>query len=342
MTLPVIPPRDSYERPLTDLRISVTDRCNFRCTFCMPADQRYTFLPRREILSFEEVARVAGICVGLGVRKIRLTGGEPLLRAGLDHLVSSLAAIDALEDLALTTNGYLLGDRALALKEAGLQRVTVSFHSLDPEVFGRLNGLGMDLDKVLQGLRAARDAGLGPIKLNVVPVRGVNDHEVVSLARWAADQGYVVRFIEYMDVGTVNGWDEKDVLSSQEILDRIHAEMPLEPVSKDHRGEVAHRYRHVDNGVEVGVIPSITEPFCGDCSRLRLSAEGRLYTCLFSSRGHDLKEWLRGGASDEEIAHQIRALWTHRTDRYSEERTAALRAGSFVPAEKVEMFRIGG
>ncbi|MCB1036640.1 MAG: GTP 3',8-cyclase MoaA [Acidobacteria bacterium] len=342
MPLPVAPTTDTLKRPMTDLRISVTDRCNFRCAFCMPAEHKYTFLPRREILSFEEVARLAGVLVGLGVRKVRLTGGEPLLRAEIESLIRDLAEIPGLEDLALTTNGYLLGEKAQALAEAGLRRVTVSFHSLKPEVFGRLNGLGLSLDRVLSGLGAARRAGLGPIKLNVVPVKGINDDEIVPLARWAREQGYTVRYIEYMDVGTVNAWNEGEVLSAAEILERIDREMPLEPLSKNHPGEVAHRYRYRDGGGEIGVIPSVTQPFCGDCSRVRLSAEGRLFTCLFSAIGHDLKVPIRQGDSDEELAARIAGIWRRRADRYSEERTAALKAGTFRPSEKIEMFRIGG
>jgi len=318
----------------------------------MPAEQSYAFLPRKEILSFEEVERVARIFVSLGVRKIRLTGGEPLLRAQIEELVERLAALEGLEDLALTTNGFLLAKKAEALAAAGLQRVTVSFHSLEPETFGRINGLGMDLNPVLEGLEAARRAGLGPIKLNVVPIKGVNDHEMLPIARWAREQGYIVRFIEYMDVGTLNHWREEDVLSAREILRRIDAEMPLESVGKDHPGEVALRYRYQvakedgiggdDSRGEVGVIPSVTEPFCGDCSRVRLSADGRLFTCLFAAVGYDLKDLLRDGASNGELVAEIRRIWQARTDRYSEERTAALRAGSFQPAPKVEMFRIGG
>ncbi len=340
--LPVLPLTDTLERPMTDLRISVTDRCNFRCTFCMPASQQYRFLPREEILSFEEVTHLARIFVGLGVRKIRLTGGEPLVRTQLETLIRDLAKLDGVEDLALTTNGYLLAQQAEALAAAGLRRVTVSFHSLVPQVFGRINGLGMELDKVLAGLAAARKAGLGPIKLNVVPIKGMNDAEIVPLARWARDQGYTLRFIEYMDVGTVNSWDEGAVLSAREILESIDREMPLEPVNKNHPGDVADRYRYRDGGGEVGLIPSVTQPFCGDCSRVRLSAEGKLFTCLFGVVGHDLKEPLRRGASPQEIESLIRAIWQRRTDRYSEDRTAALRAGTFQPTKKVEMFRIGG
>ena len=327
---------------MSDLRISVTDRCNFRCTFCMPHDQVYRFLPKPQILRFGEVERLARLFVGLGVEKIRLTGGEPLLRSEIEHLVASLAAIDGLGDLALTTNAYLLPQKADALRAAGLGRVTVSLHSLDSEIFGRVNGLGLDLDRVLEGIRAAVAADLAPVKLNVVVMQGVNDHEVVDLARFGRDEGCVVRFIEYMDVGTVNAWDPEKVVSARQILERVDEVFPLEPVSKVRPGDVANRYRYRDGGGEVGVIPSVTQPFCGDCSRVRLSAEGKLYTCLFSAVGHDLKTPLRDGATDDELRDLICGIWQARTDRYSEERTAALQAGNFVPAEKVEMFRIGG
>lgn len=330
---------------MTDLRISVTDRCNFRCSFCMPADRRYEFLPRPEILTFEEVSRLAAIFRRLGVRKIRLTGGEPLLRSELETLVAQLAAIPGIDDLALTTNGYLLAEKAAALRAAGLSRITVSFHSRDPETFARINGSrggGDALQRVLDGLEAARREGLAPIKLNHVPLRGVNDHEIVDLARWARQQGYVLRFIEYMDVGTVNRWQEAEVLSAREILRRIDQAMPLEPLDRHHAGDVAERWRYRDGGGEVGVIASVTQPFCGDCSRVRLSAEGQLLTCLFATTGVDLKTPLRGGATDDELAELIAATWRRRTDRYSEERTEALRRGTFAPAEKIEMFRIGG
>ncbi len=335
-------PLDQLGRGISDLRISVTDRCNFRCTFCMPAHQKYKFLPRPQILTFEETERLARIFVGLGARKLRLTGGEPLLRAEIETLISRLAAIDGVEDLALTTNAYLLADRAKDLVAAGLDRVTVSLHSLDPVTFGRINGLDLPLDRVLQGIDAAVAAGLGPVKLNVVVIQGTNDHELLDLARFGRDHGCVVRFIEYMDVGTVNAWDPEKVISARQIVERIGAEWPLEAVDKDHAGEVADRYRYVDGGGEIGVITSVTQPFCGDCSRARLSAEGKLFTCLFSAVGHDLKSPLRAGESDQELATRIREIWSRRTDRYSEERTAALRAGRFVPADKVEMFRIGG
>ncbi len=333
---------DTLGRPITDLRVSVTDRCNFRCGFCMPADRTYRFLPRPDILTFEEVARLAKVFVGLGVRKVRLTGGEPLLRMEIEQLVAQLAGIDGIEDLALTTNAYRLADHATLLFEAGLQRVTVSLHSLDDATFGRLNGLGMPLSRVLDGLAAARAAGLAPIKLNVVVMKGVNDHELLDLARFARDEGYLVRFIEYMDVGTVNRWDPEMVVSAREIVDRLNARWPLVGVDRDHAGDVAARYRYVDGAGEVGVITSITQPFCGDCSRVRLSADGALYTCLFSPVGHNLKTPLRSGATDAELASTITEIWRRREDRYSETRTNALRAGRFVPTEKVEMYRIGG
>ena len=336
------PPRDASGRPMSDLRISVTDRCNFRCTFCMPSDRTYRFLPKPQILSFEEVTRLANLFIDLGVEKIRLTGGEPLLRSEVEHLVASLAGLDGLSDLALTTNAFLLPQKAEVLRRAGLDRVTVSLHSLNAETFGRINGLDLDLARVLEGIRAALAAGLDPVKLNVVVMQGVNDDEVVDLARFGRAHGCVMRFIEYMDVGTVNAWDPEKVVSAEQILERIDRVFPLEPLDKARPGDVAHRYRYRDGGGEIGVITSVTQPFCGDCSRVRLSAEGKLYTCLFAADGHDLKATLRDGASDEQLRERIRSIWSRRTDRYSEERSAALQKGSFVPAEKVEMFRIGG
>ncbi len=363
-------PVDVFSRPMTDLRISVTDRCNFRCTFCMPGDRAYRFLSRPQILTFEEVIRLARLLVELGIEKIRLTGGEPLLRAEIENLVAGLAELhplggrggDQQVDLAMTTNAYLLPGKAAALRRAGLGRVTVSLHSLDAETFSRVNGLGLELRRVLAGIEAAVAAELSPVKLNVVVMKGVNDHEIVDLARFGRDRGCVVRFIEYMDVGTVNAWDPTRVVSAREILERIDRVFPLEPgldrvagdrvagdrvagdrpLPKSRPGEVADRYRYRDGGGEVGVISSVTQPFCGDCSRVRLSAEGELFTCLFAAVGHDLKAPLRAGASDRELLELVRSLWHRRSDRYSEERTAALRQGRFVPAEKVEMFRIGG
>lgn len=333
---------DTLGRPMTDLRISVTDRCNFRCTFCMPADRKYHFLPRPHILSFEEVTRLARLFVAMGVEKIRLTGGEPLLRSEIEKLIVSLAALDGVDDLALTTNAFLLADKAQRLRDAGLGRVTVSLHSLDEEIFARVNGLGLPLSKVLSGIESARRVGLDPVKLNVVVMQGVNDHEIVDLARYGREHGCVVRYIEYMDVGTVNRWDADKVVSARQIIDRIDAVFPLEATEKTRPGEVAQRYRYRDGGGEVGVITSVTQPFCGDCSRVRLSAEGQVFTCLFSNQGHDLKTPLRDGAGDDELMDRLHRIWSGRTDRYSEERTAALRRGEFVPAEKVEMFRIGG
>ena len=334
--------RDTLDRPMTDLRISVTDRCNFRCTFCMPSDRAYRFLPRPQILTFEELTRLARLFVGLGVEKVRLTGGEPLLRAEIERLVAALAALEGLHDLALTTNAYLLPRKAECLRRAGLDRVTVSLHSLEPETFGRINGLGIELERVLAGIEAAVAAGLKPVKLNIVVIQGVNDHEIVDLARYGRDRGCVVRFIEYMDVGTVNAWDPEKVVSAQQIVERVDRTFPLEPASRLRPGDVADRYRYRDGGGEIGVITSVTQPFCGDCSRVRLSAEGKLYTCLFAAVGEDLKALLRSGAGDDQLTERIRSIWRRRTDRYSEERTAALRAGRFLPADKVEMFRIGG
>lgn len=335
-------PTDTLRRPLRDLRISVTDRCNFRCTFCMPAEQTYDFLPKPEILGFEEITRLARVFVALGTRKIRLTGGEPLLRKEIETLIAQLAVIDGLDDLALTTNAFLLEKKASMLRDAGLDRVTVSLHSLDAEIFARLNGLGVELDRVLAGIRAAVATGLTPVKLNVVVMKGQNDHEILDLARFGREIGAVVRYIEYMDVGTLNAWDPSGVISAREIIERIDAVFPVEPVDRDHRGEVAERYRYRDGGGEIGVIPSVTQPFCGDCTRARLTAEGMVYTCLFGRSGHDLKTPLRDGANDAELAERLRSIWGRRADRYSEERTAALEAGRFTPAEKVEMFRIGG
>ena len=334
--------RDKLGRGLTDLRISVTDRCNFRCTFCMPAHQKYKFLPRPQILTFEETIRIARLFVGLGVRKLRLTGGEPLLRSEIELLIRGLADLDGVEDIALTTNAYLLEDRAPALVDAGLDRVTVSLHSLDPETFGRINGLNLPLEKVLKGIDAAVAAGLGPVKLNVVVIQGTNDHEIVDLARFGRDHGCVVRFIEYMDVGTVNSWDPDKVISARQIVDRVSEVFPVEPVGKVNPEDVADRYRYADGQGEIGVITSVTQPFCGDCTRARLSAEGRVFTCLFSAVGHDLKTPLRDGEDDQALEERIRNIWRLREDRYSEERTAALQAGRFVPADKIEMFRIGG
>jgi len=331
---------DAMERPLRDLRISVTDRCNFRCTYCMPKEifgPDHQFLPRDRVLTYEEVVRVARIFVGLGVEKIRLTGGEPLVRRDLDRLISQLHAIPGLKDITLTTNGSLLRAQARKLKDAGLKRITVSLDSLDDAIFKQMNDVGMSVATVLDGIAAAAEAGLSPIKVNAVVQRGVNDHTVVDLARHFKGTPHIVRYIEYMDVGNSNGWKLDHVVTAREILDRINAEMPIEPANPNYRGEVAKRWRYKDGTGEIGVIASITQPFCGDCSRVRISAEGEVFTCLFGSDGHDLRSLLRGGAGDVEIREAIKRIWRPRTDRYSEIRTGATRN-----LRKVEMSRIGG
>ena len=333
---------DRLRRPLHDLRISVTDRCNFRCPYCMPAEiygEKYAFLPRQEILSFEEIERLARIFTGLGVSKLRLTGGEPLLRAQLPGLVARLAALPGSPDLALTTNGYLLEEQAQPLADAGLRRVTVSLDSLDDAVFRRMNGRDFPVERVVAGIAAAQRAGLAPLKLNCVVQRGVNDHTLVELARRFRGTGAIVRFIEFMDVGTLNQWNRGEVLDARAIRDRIDAEFPLEPLEPSYRGEVARRYRYRDGQGEIGIIASVTQPFCGDCTRARLSADGHLYTCLFATRGADLKTPLRAGESDEQLAQRIAGIWRAREDRYSEERAEQADAAE---RERVEMFRIGG
>jgi cyclic pyranopterin phosphate synthase len=335
---------DRFGRALRDLRISVTDRCNFRCPYCMPAEvfgRDFAFLPHDQVLTFEEIERLARIFVGLGVGKLRITGGEPLVRRDLPVLISSLSAISAPDaspvDLTLTTNGSALRALAEPLAQAGLQRITVSVDSLDDETARAMNGIDFPISRVLDGIAAARSAGLSPIKVNTVVRRGLNESSILPLARWARDEGLILRFIEYMDVGTANGWRLDDVVSAEEIVGLIDAELPLEPVSANYRGEVAGRYRYRDGSGEVGVIASVTRPFCGDCTRARLSAEGHLYTCLFAVRGTDLKTPLRDGESDTELEDRIRAVWGMRADRYSELRSAAT---DRLP--KVEMFALGG
>ena len=331
---------DMFERPIRDLRISVTDRCNFRCTYCMPAEiygERYEFLPKADLLTFEEISRLTRILVRHGAAKVRITGGEPLVRAEIETLIASLSQIDGVADLTLTTNAYLMDQKAQLLKDAGLQRVTISLDSLDDEVFMSMNGRGFGTAKVLQGIDAAEKAGLTPIKINAVVQKGVNDHTVVELARYFKDRGHIVRFIEYMDVGNRNGWRLDHVVPADEIVSMIDAEMPLEPFERSYRGEVAMRYRYRDGGGEIGVIASVTQPFCGDCTRLRLSPEGSVYTCLFASKGTDLRGPLRSGATDEELETIIAAMWGARDDRYSEERSSMTE-----PQRKVEMYHIGG
>jgi cyclic pyranopterin phosphate synthase len=335
---------DRFGRALRDLRISVTDRCNFRCPYCMPAEvfgRDFAFLPKELVLSFEEIERLARLFVGLGVGKLRITGGEPLVRRDLPVLISSLAALRSPDgspvDLTLTTNGSALRTLAAPLADAGLARITVSLDSLDDEVFGAMNGVDFPVARVLDGIAAARSAGLTPIKVNTVVRRGMNEASVLPLARWARDEGLILRFIEYMDVGHSNGWRLDDVVPAEEILSLIDAAMPLEPMPAQYRGEVAGRYRYRDGTGELGVIASVTRPFCGDCTRARLSAEGSLYTCLFAVSGTDLKGPIRAGASDEELADLVRSVWTVRADRYSELRSAATER-----LPKVEMFALGG
>ncbi len=331
---------DTLQRPLHDLRISVTDRCNFRCTYCMPREvfgHDFAFLPRQDLLSFEEITRLARLFVGHGVEKIRLTGGEPLLRKDLEHLIAMLRDIDGLRDLTLTTNASLLPRKAEALKAAGLQRITVSLDSLDNQTFTAMNDVGFPVDRVLAGIEAADRVGLNPIKINMVVKKGVNDHHVPEMARYFRGTGHIVRFIEFMDVGHTNGWKMDEVVPSAEIIGAIGAEWPLEPVNPNYPGEVANRYRYLDGQGEIGVIASVTQSFCGGCTRARLSAEGKLFTCLFGVKGHDFRALLREGKSDEEIGAFLRTVWRGRTDRYSD-----LRSAGTLDLPKVEMSYIGG
>ena len=335
--------KDKLGRPVRDLRISVTDRCNFRCPYCMPAEiygERYQFLERSELLDFEEIARLAAIFAQLGVNKLRLTGGEPLVRNGLERLVGLLSGIESIDDLTLTTNGYLLAQQAQALKDAGLQRITVSLDSLDEEVFKAMNGRNYGTERVLEGIAAAEKVGLSPIKINAVVQKGVNDHTVVDLARRFKGTGHIVRFIEYMDVGNLNGWKMDQVTPASEIVATINAEMPLEPVEANYLGEVANRYRYADGSGEIGVIASVTQPFCGDCTRARLSTDGKLFTCLFASQGTDLRRPIRDGASDDQLRDVIAGIWRLREDRYSELRTEF--TGLESAPRKIEMYQIGG
>ncbi|HEX3802290.1 MAG TPA: GTP 3',8-cyclase MoaA [Solirubrobacteraceae bacterium] len=332
--------QDSFGRRLSDLRISVTDRCNFRCTYCMPREvfgPDFAFLPRTELLSYEEITRLVRLFAAEGVTKVRLTGGEPLLRRNLEGLVEMLASIEGITDIALTTNGSLLARRASVLAEAGLSRVTVSLDALDDETFTAMNGVRVKVATVLDGIETAASAGLGPVKVNMVVKRGVNDHAVVEMAAHFRAAGHTLRFIEYMDVGNTNNWKLDEVLSSAEILGMLQEHWPLEPVEPNYPGEVASRYRYLDGAGEIGLISSVTQPFCGGCTRARLSADGQLYTCLFTGRGHDLRAPLRGGVSDIELGAAIRGIWTARSDRYSEARSA--RRGD---EPKVEMSYIGG
>jgi cyclic pyranopterin phosphate synthase len=330
---------DTLKRPLHDLRISVTDRCNFRCVYCMPKEvfgSDYQFLHRDQILTFEEITRLARIFAGHGVRKVRLTGGEPLVRRDLHLLVAMLAEIPDL-DLTLTTNGSLLARQAHALKAAGLKRVTVSLDSLDDETFKVMNDVNFPVEKVLEGMDVAASVGLAPIKVNMVVKRGLNESSILPMARFFREKGYILRFIEYMDVGHTNGWRMNDVVPAAEIIKTINAEMPLEPIDPNYVGEVAERWRYKDRSSEIGVIASVTQAFCSTCTRARISAEGKLYTCLFAIKGFDLRAPLRSGATDEEISQAIARVWGNRDDRYSE-----LRSENTLSLPKVEMSHIGG
>jgi GTP 3',8-cyclase len=332
---------DTFRRGLRDLRISVTDRCNFRCCYCMPRDvfgTDFPFMKTSELLTFEEITRLTTLFAGLGVRKVRLTGGEPLLRHGIERLVEQLAEINGIDEVAMTTNGSLLAKKARSLRDAGLARVTVSLDSLDPEVFRAMSDVKIPVARVVEGIAAAAAAGLTPVKINAVVKRGVNEGQgILDLAAFGREHGYVVRFIEFMDVGATNGWQMDEVVSAAQIVDTINAAWPIEPLDPNYLGEVAARYRYLDGSGEVGLITSISQPFCGTCTRARLSAKGELYTCLFAGLGHDLRAPLRDGATDDELVARITGIWQSRTDRYSAQRTTATRG-----LAKVEMSYIGG
>jgi cyclic pyranopterin phosphate synthase len=339
--LPLLqPPRDTLGRPLHDLRISVTDRCNFRCVYCMPRavfGPDHAFLPTADLLTFEEIERLVRVFARLGVEKVRLTGGEPLVRRDLPKLVAALASVPGVRDLTLTTNGVLLPAQAAVLKAAGLHRVTISLDADDDETFMRLNDARVPVSRVMAGIEAAEAAGLGPIKLNMVVKRGWNEHAILRMARRFRGTGRILRFIEYMDVGHSNGWRLDDVVTGDEILRLISSEFPVEPMEPTARGEVAERYRYLDGAGEIGIIASVSRPFCGSCNRARLSADGQLYTCLFATTGHDLRGVLRGGASEGDLEGDLRRVWTTREDRYSE-----IRSAETVDLPKVEMSYIGG
>ncbi len=332
--------RDTLGRGLRDLRISVVDRCNFRCPYCMPAEvygDDYAYLARADWLTPGEICRLARLTMGLGVRKIRLTGGEPLLRRDINEIVANIAALPNLEDLALTTNGVLLAERAMSLRQAGLQRVTVSLDSLDPAIFHAMSGGRGAVEQVLAGIEAAAAAGLAPVKINAVVQKGVNDATVLDLLQHFRGTGHIVRFIEFMDVGTLNQWRREQVVTSRELLDMIAARWPVSPLEQNYRGEVARRYRFDDGAGEIGFISSVSEPFCGECHRARLSADGTVYTCLFATQGTNLRIPLRAGASDADLGALLQSIWRGRVDRYSEQR------GQVAPLkQRVEMYRMGG
>ncbi|MCU5324326.1 MULTISPECIES: GTP 3',8-cyclase MoaA [Bacillus cereus group] len=332
---------DKLQRPLKDLRISVTDRCNFRCRYCMPEEifgPDYSFLSNDKILSFDEIERITRIFVSLGVRKLRITGGEPLLRRGLPQLIERLNKIDGVEDIGLTTNGSLLKKFAPDLYKAGLSRVTVSLDSLEEERFFYLNGNRSKVQRVLEGIQAAAEVGM-KIKINMVVQKGKNEQDILQMAQYFKENKHILRFIEYMDVGNYNGWELKEVVSKQEIVDMIHQVMPLERIEANYAGEVATRYRYIGSNEEIGVISSVTDSFCSSCTRARISAEGKLYTCLFASKGNDLRELLRSDYTDEEITDVVRDIWNNREDRYSDER---LSNSNKKAMPKIEMSHIGG
>lgn len=333
---------DALKRPIKDLRISVTDRCNFRCSYCMPLDE-YEWINKKEILTFEEISRLANLFVGLGVEKIRLTGGEPLVRQNLDKLVAQLSSITGLKDLCLTTNGALLVDKVAALKASGLKRLNISLDSLSPEKFRQMTKRG-DLSKVLEGIFAAKHYGLDPIKLNAVIEKGINEDDILSLVEFSRDNGFALRFIEYMDVGNANDWTSGKLVSKREIIEKINSRYPLKEVGRAGGTAPSVDYEFADGRGDVGVIASVTEPFCSSCTRVRLTADGKIVTCLFSGAGHDVKGLLRGGASDEEISQFIISIWQRRADRYSAERLEALRSSNYNPKnhKKIEMISLGG
>lgn len=335
-------PKDALGRALKDLRISVTDRCNFRCSYCMPLD-KYEWIDRREILTFEEITRLAKLFLQLGAEEIRITGGEPLLRHGLEYLVAQLAKLDGLRDLSLTTNASLLSEKASLLADAGLKRINVSLDTINPEKFQRMTRRD-DLANVLAGLAAAKQHGLNPIKINAVIQRDVNEDDIIELVQFSKQNGFSIRFIEYMDVGNSNNWVSEKIVSKKEILDRINAHYPLKEIGRNDESAPAMDYRFVDGSGTAGVIASVTEPFCRECTRARLTADGKLVMCLFSDRGYDVKHLLRNGATDEELLDFIRSAWSKRTDRYSEERLEAMKAGGYHPKsrKKMEMISLGG
>jgi cyclic pyranopterin phosphate synthase len=337
-------PIDTRNRPLRDLRISVTDRCNFRCTYCMPAEifgEKYEFLPRSDLLTFEEIERLVSVFADLGVSKIRISGGEPLLRQNLDRLITQLAHVEGIGDIALTTNATLLPRTAEKLRKAGLGRLTVSLDSLDEKVFRQMNGDKLSPEQVLEGIAAAEAAGFQHLKINCVVQKGVNDHTIVDLARHFRGSGHILRFIEFMDVGTRNGWELSQVMNSDEIVDLVERAFPLEPLDPNHVGEVAKRWKYADGGGEIGIITSVSKPFCGDCSRARLTTDGSLVTCLFANSGMDLRGPLREGASHAELLDLVAGVWRVRTDRYSEER-GQLTGASLRDRSRMEMYQLGG